>query len=168
MVAKLSSLSTMLAASRVTSAPVSPMAMPISASLTAGASFTPSPVMTTTCPILFKALTISNLCWGRISAKTLVWAISSASFSGSTASSSLPITTLSPGLIMPNSMAIALAVAGLSPVSIFTSMPAWRHFARASYISLRGGSFIPISPAKTMFLSMRSSGSARPAAPILL
>ncbi len=63
-VAKLSSASTMSAASLVTSVPVMPMATPISACLRAGASFTPSPVMATICPFFFSALTIRILCSG--------------------------------------------------------------------------------------------------------
>src|SRR3954466_377607 len=47
MVAKLSSASTMSAASLDTSVPVMPMAMPMSAVFRAGASLTPSPVMAT-------------------------------------------------------------------------------------------------------------------------
>ena len=48
MVAKLSSVSVMSAAPLATSVPVMPMAQPMSAALSAGASFTPSPVMATT------------------------------------------------------------------------------------------------------------------------
>jgi len=48
--AKLSSVSVMAAASLVTSVPVMPMAMPISAFFSAGASFTPSPVIATILP----------------------------------------------------------------------------------------------------------------------
>ena len=50
MVAKLSSVSTIVAASFETSVPVMPMAMPMSAFFSAGASFTPSPVIATTLP----------------------------------------------------------------------------------------------------------------------
>ena len=50
MVAKLSSASTMVAASLVTCVPVMPMATPMSAARSAGASLTPSPVMDTVCP----------------------------------------------------------------------------------------------------------------------
>ena len=46
--AKLSSVSIIAAASLLTSVPVIPMAMPMSAFLSAGASLTPSPVMATT------------------------------------------------------------------------------------------------------------------------
>ena len=60
--AKLSSVMTMSEASLVTSVPVIPIAMPISASLMAGASLTPSPVMATISPAAFHARTIFNLC----------------------------------------------------------------------------------------------------------
>ena len=62
--AKLSSVSTMSAASRVTSVPVMPIAIPMSAAFTAGASLTPSPVMATTWPSRCSALTIRSLCSG--------------------------------------------------------------------------------------------------------
>src|SRR5881397_1179645 len=52
MVAKLSSVSTTSAASLETSVPVIPMATPMSAVLSAGASFTPSPVIATVAPAL--------------------------------------------------------------------------------------------------------------------
>ncbi len=48
-VAKLSSVRTMSAASLETSVPLMPMATPMSACFSAGASLTPSPVMATTC-----------------------------------------------------------------------------------------------------------------------
>ena len=64
MVAKLSSLRTMSAASLATSVPLMPMATPMSACLRAGASLTPSPVMATTSPRFFQALTILILSVG--------------------------------------------------------------------------------------------------------
>ena len=50
MEAKLSSVRVIAAASLVTSVPVMPIAMPMSAFFSAGASLTPSPVIATTCP----------------------------------------------------------------------------------------------------------------------
>ena len=64
MVAKLSSRSIIWAASFETSVPVIPMATPISARLNAGASFTPSPVMATYCPLSWSAFTIFSFCSG--------------------------------------------------------------------------------------------------------
>ena len=63
-VAKLSSASTMSATFLVTSVPVMPMPMPMSARLMDGASFTPSPVMATTLPSLFHVSTMRVLCSG--------------------------------------------------------------------------------------------------------
>ena len=56
MEAKLSSVSTMSAVSRVTSVPLIPMAIPMSALFSAGASLTPSPVMPTTWPARLQRL----------------------------------------------------------------------------------------------------------------
>ena len=64
MVAKLSSVRIMEAASLLTSVPVIPMATPMSARLRAGASFTPSPVMDTILPRRCQASTIRILCSG--------------------------------------------------------------------------------------------------------
>eukprot|EP00966_Prymnesium_polylepis_P201365 4665973-Prymnesium_polylepis.1 len=55
MVAKLSSASTMSAASLATSVPEMPIAMPILACLSAGASLTPSPVIAGTSPACDRA-----------------------------------------------------------------------------------------------------------------
>ena len=63
-VAKLSSASTMSAASFETSVPVMPMATPMSAFFSAGASLTPSPVIATTAPFRCSASTMRSLCSG--------------------------------------------------------------------------------------------------------
>ena len=52
----------MSAASLVTSVPVMPMATPMAASFSAGASLTPSPVIATTAPRAFQARTMRSLC----------------------------------------------------------------------------------------------------------
>mmetsp|Transcript_20502 Transcript_20502/g.36777 ORF Transcript_20502/g.36777 Transcript_20502/m.36777 type:complete len:201 (-) Transcript_20502:2202-2804(-) len=61
---KLSSDKTMSLASLATSVPEMPMAMPMSASLRAGASLTPSPVMAVISPSALSNLTMSCLCLG--------------------------------------------------------------------------------------------------------
>ena len=62
---KSSSSSTSEAASRATSVPRAPMAMPMWGGLQRrGASFTPSPVMATTSPLAFSAWTIRSFCSG--------------------------------------------------------------------------------------------------------
>ena len=63
-VAKLSSARTMSAASFVTSVPVMPIATPMSAAFSAGASFTPSPVIATIVAVGLSASTIRSLCSG--------------------------------------------------------------------------------------------------------
>ena len=70
MVAKLSSNKTISLASLLTSVPVMPIAIPISACFKAGASFTPSPVIATNFWHFCKAWTIRNLCSGDTLAKT--------------------------------------------------------------------------------------------------
>ena len=60
-VAKLSSVSVMSDAPFATSVPVMPIAQPMSAALSAGASLTPSPVMETTWPLRCQALTMRIL-----------------------------------------------------------------------------------------------------------
>ena len=64
MVVKLSSVSVMSAAPLATSVPVTPMAQPMSAALSAGASLTPSPVMETISPWLCQARTMRILSSG--------------------------------------------------------------------------------------------------------
>ena len=64
MVAKLSSVSVMSAAPLATSVPVMPMAQPMSAALSAGASLTPSPVMATIWPLRCQAWTMRILSSG--------------------------------------------------------------------------------------------------------
>ena len=72
-VAKLSSVSTIDAASLETSLPVIPIATPISACFNAGASLTPSPVMETIFPFSCHARTIRILCSGDTRAYTEIF-----------------------------------------------------------------------------------------------
>ncbi|GBE03730.1 hypothetical protein BMS3Abin09_00648 [bacterium BMS3Abin09] len=64
MVEKLSSRSIMCEDSFATSVPVMPIATPMSALLSAGASFTPSPVIATNSPLSCRAFTIFIFCAG--------------------------------------------------------------------------------------------------------
>ncbi len=63
-VAKSSSARTMSDASFETSVPAMPIATPMSAVFSAGASFTPSPVIATTSPAPCRDRTIRSLCSG--------------------------------------------------------------------------------------------------------
>jgi hypothetical protein len=116
MLAKLSSRRTIWAASRATSVPVAPIAMPTSAARSAGASLTPSPVMATSRPIRLSASTIFSFCRGVVRAKTLT-----PSFRRSTSSTSRIDSSASPvstawggesGRRMPACSAMARAVTG--------------------------------------------------------
>ncbi len=97
-------------ASRATSVPRPPIAMPMCAALSAGASFTPSPVMATTSPFAFSALTIRSFCAGVMRAKTVAVAARRASAASLRPSSSWPVSS-SPSS-MPAWRAMACAVTG--------------------------------------------------------
>ena len=143
--AKLSSVSVSAAASLATSVPVMPIAMPMSAFLSAGASLTPSPVIATTWPWACSAVTTRSLCEGETRAKTVMSSSARSSSASSIASSSAPETTR-PCCRSPISRAIASAVTGWSPVIITTRMPAVSQVRIAAVASGRGGSSMPTSP----------------------
>ena len=167
MVAKLSSVSTMVAASRATSVPERPMATPMSARRSAGASFTPSPVMATTWPWARRASAMRSLASGELRAKTTSSPqVSRASRSRSDIlSSSAPLTTCIPPAPMPTRRAIAAAVSPLSPVTTCTRIPARCTRSIAAGTSGRGGSSIATSPARhsSRSASSRRAGAADPA-----
>ena len=143
----------MSAVSLATSVPLIPMAMPMSAAFSAGASLTPSPVMATTWPRRRSPSTIRSLCSGETRAKTADSAATRAQPSSSRPSSSRACTVFS-GLprasrSRPSWRAISAAVAGWSPVIIETRMPAPRQVAIAALASSRSGSIIPTSPTRS-------------------
>ena len=148
-VAKLSSRTIISADSLLTSVPVIPIATPISAFFSAGASFIPSPVIATTFPFFCNALTILNLCSGFTRAKTLIFSIFSSSSCSLIDSSSFPVIAMLPGFIIPSVFATAIAVSRWSPVIIFTSIPAFWHNLIASMASGLGASIIAAIPKKT-------------------
>mmetsp|Transcript_13226 Transcript_13226/g.33314 ORF Transcript_13226/g.33314 Transcript_13226/m.33314 type:complete len:222 (-) Transcript_13226:1620-2285(-) len=151
MVAKLSSASTILAASLDTSVPVMPMATPMLAALRAGASLTPSPVMDETWPMRWSDLTMRILFSGEARAKTLQLRTMLSRASSSMASSWGPVkveTSLSLASegTMASILAMAVAVAGWSPVIILTTMPALVATLTPSMASGRGGSRMATRP----------------------
>ena len=146
--AKLSSSSTSAAASRATSVPRSPIAMPTSAALRAGASFTPSPVMATTSPLARSSCTRRSLCWGLRRAHRSTWRSRSLREASSSPSSCAPVMT-SGRSDRPTCWAMARAVAGWSPVIMITRTPARRHSASAAGTSVRGGSARATRPRKS-------------------
>ena len=158
MLAKLSSVSTMSAASFDTSVPVMPMATPMLAVLSAGASLMPSPVIATTWPLRCSASTMRSLCSGSTRANTRTSSTTASSAASSMRRRSAPVTTRAPGSRMSSSRAIACAVAGWSPVIITVRMWARRATATAAFASARGGSIMPTKPSRTSS-SSRSSGN---------
>ena len=157
--AKLSSVSTMSDASLATSEPASPIAMPTSARFSEGESLTPSPVMATKHLRRCRASIIRTLVWGAQRAMTSgsrgSLSISvSVSLSKSLAAitmvraTSAAISDMREGRI-PTSRAMARAVSGWSPVSMWTLMPASWHLLTEGADSGRGGSYRPMSPRKT-------------------
>mmetsp|Transcript_7800 Transcript_7800/g.18223 ORF Transcript_7800/g.18223 Transcript_7800/m.18223 type:complete len:253 (-) Transcript_7800:771-1529(-) len=163
MVAKLSSASTMSDASLATSVPAMPMATPMAACLSAGASLTPSPVMAVTSPLSLRILISACLSRGSVREKTidLEWLVSSAlRFSSGSAKKSAPVkersATGSSASRMPISRAIASAVGLVSPVIITTRMPAVAHEAMAGFTSGLAGSLMPQRPTKTISRSRRT------------
>ena len=101
----------MEAASRATSVPRPPMAMPMCAALSAGASLTPSPVMAVTSPFRLSACTSRSFCSGTIRAKTLTVRTRAASSSSLNDSNCGPVMTSS-GFFKPTSWAMCRAVPG--------------------------------------------------------
>ena len=153
MVAKLSSVRIITAASLETSVPVMPMATPMSAFLRAGASLTPSPVMATMLDCAWSVPTRRILSSGETRATTPMSSSSAISCSSLMAANSVPVSAL-PG--MPSSRPMAAAVTAWSPVIMRTSMPARWHCSIAAFASARGGSTMP-----TIAKSVRSRMSSR-------
>ena len=110
MVAKLSSASTISAASLAASVPLWPMATPTLARLSAGASLTPSPVIDTTAPSACNASTSLSLCSGLVRAKTDVVGSERRSAASSIASIAWPVSASTAPLPKPSSRAIAAPV----------------------------------------------------------
>mmetsp|Transcript_152256 Transcript_152256/g.270152 ORF Transcript_152256/g.270152 Transcript_152256/m.270152 type:complete len:258 (+) Transcript_152256:924-1697(+) len=174
MVEKLSSARTMSDASLATSVPVMPIAMPMSACFSAGASLTPSPVIAAISPRDFKILTMICLCRGSVREKTAPSTSRSIMMRSSTSvrscsvlsSNDFPVNDFrfmfSEDVRIPRLMAIASAVSLLSPVIMMTLMPARRHSSIACLHSARGGSIIPTKPTKARSTSMlaKAAGSA--------
>ena len=111
-VAKLSSVRIMSAAPFATSVPVIPIAIPMSACLRAGASFTPSPVIATMWPRAWRAFTNRSFCSGATRAKTVVSSATRGKSSSETPSNSRPVSVRIsvPGSPRPICPAMARAV----------------------------------------------------------
>mmetsp|Transcript_19664 Transcript_19664/g.33826 ORF Transcript_19664/g.33826 Transcript_19664/m.33826 type:complete len:296 (+) Transcript_19664:964-1851(+) len=147
MVAKLSSAKIISDASRATSVPSLPIATPMLAALSAGASFTPSPVILVTWPSAWRAFTIRILFWGDARANTLWLNTHLQSSPSLMASSSGPVTaSLNFSSTIPSMCPIAVAVSLWSPVIMATRTPApWASLIACTH-SGRGGSIIAQRP----------------------
>ena len=156
MVAKLSSVKTIEAASLATSDPVIPIATPISACFKAGASLTPSPVMATTLPFSCHALTILILCSGETLAYTEMCSTIFLSSSSLTLSKAEPSIASLSSFNIPICFAMAEAVILWSPVIITGLIPASIQALTASADSSLGGSIIDIRPMKVKSFSSSS------------
>src|SRR6266516_175895 len=144
-VAKLSSVSTILAACLDTSEPL-PMATPTSACLRAAASLTASPVIATTWPSCCMSLARRSLSSGATRPNTCSWGSRLRTSSSLRCCNSVPVITPGP---RPSSSAMARAVTVWSPVIIRTSTPAPSAVWTASLAAARSGSMIPTSATMT-------------------
>mmetsp|Transcript_21684 Transcript_21684/g.43514 ORF Transcript_21684/g.43514 Transcript_21684/m.43514 type:complete len:209 (-) Transcript_21684:116-742(-) len=161
-VAKLSSTRIISEASFATSVPEIPMAIPIEACLSAGASLTPSPVMAGTSPQDRRSLTRSCLSRGSVRENTrdpppcMIRCLRFSSlidpWKNSAPVKERPVIS-SPSPKIPTSLAIASAVVLLSPVIIMTRIPAAWHRPMAERTSGRGGSLMPANPTNVKSLS---------------
>ena len=140
-----------------------PMAMPMDACLSAGASLTPSPVMAGTSPAALSIFTKACLSFGSVRLKTIdpLWEVSNLirCFSDFLKKSwpvkLLPVISSS-SVKIPISLAIASAVGRVSPVIMITRIPAVAQASMAGLTSGRAGSLMPQTPSKMRFLSMAS------------
>ena len=155
-VVKLSSVKIISLAPLETSVPVIPIATPISANLSDGASFTPSPVIDTIFPCSLNAFTILTLCSGETLANTLYLFTSLANLSSGISSISAPVKLWLISVAIPSSFAIATAVFLWSPVIIIGVIPAFLASTIESFTSVLGGSIIPTIPTTTRSFSISS------------
>ena len=129
------------------------MAIPISASFIAGASFTPSPVIATTFLFFLNALTILNLWLGETLANTRILFTFSSNSLSSIFSICSPVITCESLLHIFKDFAIASAVFWWSPVIMIGFIPASLHLRTASPASFLGGSMLPVTPINIKFSS---------------
>jgi hypothetical protein len=121
--ANLPSSRTSWATARVAAAPF-PIATPMSASLSASASLTPSPVIATTWPRLCSAVTMARFCCGDTRPNTLRWSTISAipaGSSGRSRASKASVARVTPGTW--TAQATAPTVRGLSPEITLRATP---------------------------------------------
>ena len=129
----------MEAAARAASV-ASDTAIPQSAFFSAGASFTPSPVMPTMCPCFCRTSTIWNLCSGNTWAKPSAFSIDSATSALSCFFASPKLEASRILVPMSSFLAVSFAMASASPVTILILTPIVSAVAMVDLASSRGGS----------------------------
>ena len=161
---KESSSSVISLASFATEVPV-PIESPTCAWLRAGASLVPSPVTATTAPFCWSSCTRRCLSIGRARLITFRSSTRSSASSSLKAANSTPVIRLrseSSGFHNPIWRAISVAVPGVSPVTIFTPIPADWHLPTASGTSGRMGSLMAKIPRKVIPPSSTNSEQSSP------
>ena len=136
-------------ASLATAVP-SPIDNPTLATLSAGASLVPSPVTATTCPWFLRKRTNRSLSAGRARESIFRSPILSANSSSVRLWNSSPViieASVQLSTISPTCLPISKAVSALSPVTILTSIPAFKQVLMASGTSGLTGSAIANTPA---------------------
>ena len=132
----------------------SPIDNPTSATFNAGASLVPSPVAATTSPFALSNLTKRSLSLGRARESIFMSSARDNISSSLIAANSLPVTiflSVSELFQSPICLPISLAVPVVSPVTIFTCIPASIQFFIAAGTSLRTGSEIANTPTNDRF-----------------
>ena len=129
-----------------------PMAMPMSASLRASTSFTPSPVMATVWPRACRASIMARFWWGVTRPNTAPAATASDRASGSSGRSLASTHRSAPGT--PARRATAATVAGWSPEITLRLTPCSANQARIS-----GASGLTVSSRRIRHIGSRAAGS---------
>ena len=125
--------------------------IPTSAWRKAAASFIPSPIKPTVCPLFWSNFIILDFWSGESFAKTLIFSMVSPNSSSVIFSISFPKRILL--AFNPTSLQIFSVTESLSPVNIFTSTPFFLRAFIASFAESFGGSKNPIYPIRTILLS---------------
>ena len=125
--------------------------IPTSALCSDGASFTPSPMYPTTCPLFFSVFIILSFWSGFIRANTFTFSTSFASSSSDNLSTSVPINIFSFGI--PTKLQMLSVAYWLSPVSIFVVIPYFFNFLIVDFTSFFGGSKNATNPINVISFS---------------
>ena len=136
----------------------SPIESPTCAAFKAGASLVPSPVTATTAPRCCNKRTRRCLSVGRarhMIFKSITRSKAVRSSIASKAGPEIQFLSVSVGCQIPICRPISFAVPGVSPVTIFTAMPACKQCFTAAGTSGRTGSEIATMPKKVKFVKVK-------------